>query len=133
MVRVYFRREGAVGSHQGGRGRRRVQEGREVLVRVRVLMLVVVLMELDRQGLDVRLVLGRPAPRGGARRGAGGGRAPARCGSTRPGRPRPRPGRGPLGAGRVAVPVPLLRGHEVRVEALTQQLLICRRCGRSYR
>lgn len=38
-----------------------VQEGREVLVRVRVLVLVVVLMELEGQRLDTRLVLRRPA------------------------------------------------------------------------
>lgn len=48
-------------SHQRLCGRCVVQEGREVLVRVCVLVLVVVLMELEGQGRDARLVLRRPA------------------------------------------------------------------------
>lgn len=48
-------------SHQRRRSGSGVQEGREVLVCVRVLVLVVVLMELEGQGRDARLVLRRPA------------------------------------------------------------------------
>ena len=101
--------------HQGRRCGGRVQEGREVLVRVRVLVLMVVLMDLEVEGRDARLVLGCPA--GGAGRGAGGGRTARRgaaggtcCVS--------------LGAGGAAAAVSLLRGHEVGIQ--TQQFLICR-------
>lgn len=48
-------------SHQRWCSGSGVQEGREVLVCVRVLVLVVVLMELEGQGRDARLVLRRPA------------------------------------------------------------------------
>lgn len=48
-------------SYQRRRGGGGVQEGCEVLVCVRVLVLVVVLMELEGQGRDARLVLRRPA------------------------------------------------------------------------
>ena len=95
-----------------------MQEGREVLVRVRVLVLMVVLMDLEVEGRDARLVLGRPP--GGAGRGAGGGR-PAWRGA-------PGGAHGvALGAGGAAPSVTLLRWHEVGIQ--TQQFLICREKG----
>lgn len=49
------------GSHQRRRCGSGMQEGREVLVCVRVLVLVVVLMELEGERRDARLVLRRSA------------------------------------------------------------------------
>lgn len=67
LVRPYQRRRGGCG----------VQEGCEVLVCVRVLVLVVVLMELKGKGWDAGLVLRRSARR--TRRGAGHRRAAGRA------------------------------------------------------
>lgn len=67
-------------THQRRRGGCGVQEGREVLVCVRVLVLVVVLMELKGKGRDTGLVLrsSTRGARGSTRRRRASGRAAAR-------------------------------------------------------